>query len=366
MSEPLKFMYNAEFFERLCPIIKEAVPDFGERRFVYSVFDTTWADLELKQRTRQVTKALGACLSSEYPKAIETVVYICRLLQNRKVTLPTYPLIFLPDYIEQYGLDHFELSMQAIEESTKLVSAEFAIRPFIEKYPNETMKMMLNWSKHPHPAVRRLSSEGCRPRLPWGMGLPFLKSNPSPILPVLENLKADPSDSVRRSVANNINDIAKDHPEVALRISREWKGISRETDWIIKHGCRTLLKRGNVAALALHGFDPKAGGQIKKLKISETVHIGGSLNFQFEFVNNEKKAMQFRLDYIIDYITRSGHISAKIFKLSENRFEPGHCVLFKRKKSFVDCSTRMHFKGLHRLRIIANGIELASRKFFVQ
>ena len=366
MSEPLKFMYNSQFFERLCPVIKEAVPDFGERRFVYSVFDTTWADLELKQRTRQVTKALGKCLPSEYPKAIEAVVYICRLLQNRKHTLPTYPLIFLPDYIEQYGLDHFELSMQAIEESTKLVSAEFAIRPFIEKYPVETMKMMLKWSKHPHPAVRRLSSEGCRPRLPWGMGLPFLKQDPSSILPILENLKTDPSDSVRRSVANNINDIAKDHPEIALRISQQWKGASRETDWIIKHGCRTLLKRGNVEALTLHGFDPKASGRIKKLQISETVHIGGSLNFQFEFVNIEKKTTKFRIDYILDYITRSGHISTKIFKLSENRFEPGHWVLIKRKKSFADCSTRMHFKGAHQLRIMANGVELVCKKFFVQ
>jgi 3-methyladenine DNA glycosylase AlkC len=366
MSEPLKFMYNPQFFERLCPVIKEAVPDFGERRFVYNVFDTTWADLELKQRTRQVTKALGACLPSEYPKAIEAVVYICRLLQNRKGSLPRYPLIFLPDYIEQYGMDHFELSMQAIEESTKLVSAEFAIRPFIEKYPAETMAMMLKWSKHPHPAVRRLSSEGCRPRLPWGMGLPFLKNNPSPILPILENLKTDPSDSVRRSVANNLNDIAKDHPEIALRISQQWKGVSRETDWIIKQGCRTLLKHGNATVLALHGFDPKARGQIRKVQICETVHIGGSLNFQFEFVNNEKNTTQFRIDYIIDYITRSGQISTKIFKLSENRFEPGHRVLFKRQKSFANRSTRMHYKGLHRLRIVANGVQLASRKFLVQ
>jgi 3-methyladenine DNA glycosylase AlkC len=366
MGEPLKYMYNSQFFEHLCPVIKEVVPDFGERRFVYSVFDKTWPDLELKQRTRQVTKALGECLPSDYPKAIEMVVNICRLLQNRKGTLlPTYPLIFLPDYVEQYGMDHFELSMHAIEESTKLVSAEFAIRPFIAKYPSETMAMMLKWSKNSHVAVRRLSSEGCRPRLPWGMGLPFLKKDPSPILPILENLKTDPSESVRRSVANNLNDIAKDHPEIALRISQQWKSTGSETDWIIKHGCRTLLKRGNAKVLTLHGFNPKARGRIKNLKISEKVRIGESLNFQFEFMNSEKSSTRYRIDYIIDYLTRSGNISTKIFKLTEYRFEPGQQLLFKRKKSFANFSTRIHFKGHHQLRIMANGVELAARKFIV-
>lgn len=366
MSEPLKYMYNPQFFETLCPVIKAAVPDFGERRFVYSVFDATWPDLELKQRTRQVTKALGACLPSEYPKAIELLLCICKMLQNKTWTQSTYPFIFLPDYIEQYGLDHFELSMRAIEESTKLVSAEFAIRPFIERYPTETMKMMLEWSKHPHAAVRRLSSEGCRPRLPWGMGLPFLKKDPSLILPILENLKTDPSESVRRSVANNLNDIAKDHPNIALSLSHKWKGVSSETDWIIRHGCRTLLKRGNIDVLALHGFNTKARGQIRNLKVSENVNIGSMLNFQFDFINKEKSETRYRIDYIIDYVTRTGKLSTKIFKLSENRIEPGQSVLFKRKKSFADCSTRTHSKGRHQLRIIANGVELAARKFFVQ
>ena len=366
MSEQLKYMYNPQFFETLCPVIKEVVPDFRERQFVHAVFDRTWPDLELKQRTRHVTKAFGACLPSDYSKAIEQVLYICRLLQEKEKAQPRYPYIFLPDYIEQYGLNYFELSMRAIEESTKLVSAEFAIRPFIEKYPSQSLAMMLRWSKHSHPAVRRLSSEGCRPRLPWGMGLPFLKKDPTPILPILENLKADPSDSVRRSVANNLNDIAKDHPEIALSISQKWKGMSPETDWIVRHGCRTLLKRGHSTALRLHGLDPKAQGQIKKLHTDKEVAIGSSLNFQFKFVNIEKNPTRFRLEYVIDYITRSGSTSTKIFKIAENSFDPGKPILYKRKKSFVDCSTRTHFEGRHRLRIIANGIEVGTAKFYVQ
>ena len=223
MSEPLKFMYNVQFFERLVPVLKEVIPRFEERKFVYSVFDTAWADLELKQRTRQVTRALHRTLPSEYPQAVEMVIAISNLLRTKEKA-QSYPFIFLPEYIELYGMDHFSLSMKAIEESTKLVSAEFAIRPFIIRYPKETMATMLSWSKHPEASVRRLASEGCRPRLPWAMGLPDFKKDPGPILPILENLKNDSSEYVRRSVANNLNDIAKDHPDLALQIAKKWKG----------------------------------------------------------------------------------------------------------------------------------------------
>jgi 3-methyladenine DNA glycosylase AlkC len=365
MSEPLKYMYNAQFFEHLCPIIKEAVPNFGERTFVYQIFDKSWPELELKQRTRQVTKAFGASLPSDYAEAVEVMLRICRLLQTKKGTLPTYPFIFLPDYIEQFGLDHFDLSMRAIEESTKLVSAEFAIRRFIEKYPTKTMEVMLKWSKHPHAAVRRLSSEGCRPRLPWGVGLPQLKKDPSPILPILENLKGDQSDSVRRSVANNLNDIAKDHPEIALRLARKWKGISPDVDRTIKHGSRTLLKRGDPAVLIIHGFNPNARAEIKNFVVPEKVRIGQSLNFQFAFTNKQRTATQYRIDYAIDYVTRTGKKSTKVFKISEKSLPPAQTIVFHRNKSFADCATRVHYKGLHSLKIIANGIELAEREFFV-
>jgi len=213
--------------------------------------------------------------------------------------------------------------------------------------------------------VRRLSSEGCRPRLPWAMGLPDFKKDPSPILPILENLKADPSEYVRRSVANNLNDIGKDHPEIALQIARAWKGKSPETDWIIKHGCRTLLKRGHETALNLNGFDPKAKASVKEVTHSAKVAIGDRLDFGFTFLSQEKKSTRFRLEYAVDYQTRSGKVSRKIFKLTENTFEPFEPIQILRKQSFKDLTTRKHFKGRHYLRIFANGRELAGSEFFV-
>jgi 3-methyladenine DNA glycosylase AlkC len=364
MSEPLKYMYSANFFERLCPVLKTVIPEFEERKFVYSVFDREWPDLELKQRTRQITRALKQCLPTEYSKAIEMVISISALLRESERE-QSYPFIFLPEYIELYGLNHFNLSMKAIEESTRLVSAEFAIRPFILRYPRETMTHMLAWSRHPEPSVRRLSSEGCRPRLPWAVGLPDFKKDPSPILPILENLKNDPSEYVRRSVANNLNDIAKDHPELVLQIARKWKGMGPETDWIIKHGCRTLLKRGNADVLNLHGFNPKSKASVKEFKVPKKITIGDHLNFEFEFFSREKNSTLFRLEYAIDYRTSSGKISRKIFKITESTFEPYEPIHIRRKQSFRDLTTRKHFKGKHFLRILANGKEMAGNEFFV-
>ena len=203
-------MYNVKFFERLCPVLKKVIPNFNERKFIHAVFDDKWPDLELKQRTRHITLALHQCLPDDFVHAVDIIVNISATLK-REGWEQHYPFIFLPDYIEVYGLENFSVSMKGLEECTKLVSAEFAIRPFIIRYQEQAMKKMLSWSTHPDATVRRLSSEGCRPRLPWAMGLPDFKKDPSPIMPILENLRADPSEYVRRSVANNLNDIAKDN-----------------------------------------------------------------------------------------------------------------------------------------------------------
>ena len=269
MSEPLKNMYNVKFFEQLCPVLKSVVPDFNEQTFIYAVFDTTWPDLELKQRTRQVTTALHKCLQGDYSEAANAIVRISQLLRENKDNEQSYPFIFLPDYIALYGLEHHSISMKAIEETTKLVSAEFAIRPFIIRYPKETMKQMLVWTKHQNHSVRRLASEGCRPRLPWAQALPDFKKDPTPVLNIIENLKCDASEYVRRSVANNLNDIAKDNPAIALQTARKWQGKSPLTDWIVKHGCRTLLKKGTPKILNARG--KKSTGN-KSMAFIKNVH----------------------------------------------------------------------------------------------
>jgi hypothetical protein len=198
------------------------------------------------------------------------------------------------------------------------------------------------------------------------MGIPALKKIPDPILPILENLKTDPSEYVRRSVANNLNDIAKDHPELVLKIVKRWLGKHPDTDKIIKHGCRTLLKKGDEHALILHGFNSQSRAGVTTFSLSKKkIKIGDSLNFEFDFVNREKSATNFRLEYAIDYLTSTGKTSRKIFKITESNFLPGQPISLQRKQSFRNLTTRKHFKGRHLLTILANGKKVAAKEFMV-
>ncbi|HEX6893073.1 MAG TPA: DNA alkylation repair protein [Chryseolinea sp.] len=365
MAELLKHMYNPQFFERLNAVLIETVPMFDERRFIFKVFDRTWPDLELKQRTRQITIALHEFMPSEFPEAAKVVTSISRSIQSREKKEQSYPFIFLPDYIELYGLENFDESMKAIEEITKLVSAEFAIRQFILKYPDAAMKQMRLWSKHKNPAVRRLASEGCRPRLPWSQELTMFRKDPSPILPILENLKTDPSEYVRRSVANNLNDIAKDNPSLVIKTARRWKSDSQETKWIIRHGCRTLLKKGVEEALRMHGFKTDRRCTVDHLNVSKTVRIGDYLAFDFVFRNLEKRSEQFRIEYVVHYLTSTGKISPKVFKIGEYNIEATSSVSISRRQSFKNFTTRKHYKGKHTLTILINGKPKARQDFEV-
>ncbi len=365
MAELLKYMYNPQFFERLNAVLIETIPSFDERRFIFRIFDCTWPDLELKQRTRQVTLALHEFMPKEFPEAAKIITSISGALRCRKEKEQSYPFIFLPDYIELYGLENFDESMKAIEEVTKLVSAEFAIRQFILKYPDAAMRQMMLWSRHEDPSVRRLASEGCRPRLPWSQELTMFRKDPSPILPILENLKADPSEYVRRSVANNLNDIAKDNPSLVIKTAKHWKSDSQETNWIIRHGCRTLLKKGVEQVLRMHGFKTDRRCGVQGLKVSKNVKIGDYLTFDFVFRNLEKSTEQFRIEYIVHYLTSKGKISPKVFKIGEYKVEAGGSISISRRQSFRNFTTRKHYSGKHTLTILVNGKPKARQDFMV-
>ena len=289
MAEPFKNMYNKQFFDLFTKDLRLVIDDFDAHGFVSQIMDDEWEGRELKQRWIHITSILKKFLPADYKEAIAKIL---ELLDHVKSTRPDFSVIddtkfglmleygvILNNYVEQYGLDDYETSVKAIEKITQFTSCEFVTHPFIIKYPDEMMKQMLVWSKHEHWGVRRLSSEGCRPRLPWAMALPNLKKDPTPIIPILENLKNDPARFVRLSVANNLNDIAKDNPEIVIDLAKKWKGESKEVDWIIKHGCRTLLKQGIPEVMELFGFDSIRNNismedfQISSLKVK----VGDSL-----------------------------------------------------------------------------------------
>jgi 3-methyladenine DNA glycosylase AlkC len=225
------------------------------------------------------------------------------------------------------------------------------------------MAYMRAWAEDKNHHVRRLASEGCRPRLPWASALPAFKKDPTLILLVLEKLKDDESEYVRKSVANNLNDISKDHPDLVLDICERWYGVSRNTDWIVKHACRSLLKAGNERALALFSFADPAGISVEKLALDQFVlAIGAALRFSFELVVNTEEPRQLRLEYRVYYLKASGKSSAKIFQLREDTFPPGRHPI-SRKHSFEERTTRKHYPGQHHLSIVVNGLEMAKVSF---
>ncbi|HNM27872.1 MAG TPA: hypothetical protein PKL15_20665, partial [Saprospiraceae bacterium] len=198
------------------------------------------------------------------------------------------------------------------------------------------------------------------------MGVPALKRDPAPILPVLENLRDDPAETVRRSVANNLNDIAKDHPELVLDIAQRWYGQSPQTDWVVRHACRGLLKKGHPAALAHFGFEQGITGvSVDSLQLTGPVAIGSALDFSFVVKNDNPDTVTLRIEYGIDYLTGTGKVSSKVFKIKEMVMSAGASESIARRQRFTDFTTRKHYPGLHRLRILVNGMALTEQTFQV-
>ena len=195
------------------------------------------------------------------------------------------------------------------------------------------------------------------------MALPKFKHDPSRILPVLEKLRNDDSDFVRRSVANNLNDISKDHPELVLEVCEDWYGHTKNTDWIVKHACRTLLKAGNPRAMRLFGYSDPSHISVETLTIQQTsLLIGETLQFSFTLLINQEKTSKVRLEYAVYYLKANGTHNKKVFKIAENSYEPGEHT-FSQKRSCKDMSTRKHYAGRHHIGIIVNGVEMAKVSF---
>ncbi|MBI3883291.1 MAG: DNA alkylation repair protein [Sphingobacteriales bacterium] len=358
----LKDLYSPAFYDNFSNSLSAILPSFSKKEFIKKIYTEDFNNKELKERMKHTTKVLYDFLPADFSKAAILIPAIITELKKNN-TSGRLEFIFFPDYVETYGINDFESSIKAIEFITHFVSCEFAVRPFIVQYGDKMIDQMKNWSLHKSEDVRRLASEGCRPRLPWGMGLATLKKDPAPILPILENLKNDPSEYVRRSVANNLNDIAKDNPELVLKIAASWKGKSKETDAIIKHGSRTLLKQGHTEILKHFGLD-STHIQLTSFKIENPViKIGESVAFSFTICNNFPGQQTVRLEYGVYYKTQKGQSARKVFKISERIYQPKQKETIHRKQKFTIITTRKFYVGEHQLSIIVNGQESKKATF---
>lgn len=357
MPEKLKnLFFTASFVADLGEALHRACPELDTDKFTGLVFDTSWEGRELKDRMRHITHCLHQTLDKEYPDAL-------KLLIEAAPSFHGFDTMVFPDYVQCYGLDHWDLSLPALALFTPLCSSEYAVRPFIDQDPQRAMEYLYSWAGDENEHVRRLASEGCRPRLPWGMALPQFKKDPSPILPVLERLKDDPSEYVRKSVANNLNDISKDHPEWVLDVCERWYGHSVNTDWIVKHACRGLLKAGNRRAMHLLGLGETENVSVANLTLDRrTLCIGEELPFTFKLRVDTEDACPVRLEYAVEYARPGGKASRRVFQIRQQIFDPGTHVI-SRKLSLADQSTRKHYPGQHRITIFVNGVEMAQAAF---
>jgi 3-methyladenine DNA glycosylase AlkC len=356
MAQPLKRLYTPAYVKRLAGNIAAVEPDFAAAQFVSAVLGRGWKSLELKQRVRRISTSLGEHLPGEYPAQLATLT---RIAPDHAGLLG----LFLPDFVEVHGQDDVVGSIPALQYFTQFSSSEFAVRPFIVRYEDHMMQVMRAWASLGNEHVRRLASEGCRPRLPWGRALERFIEDPTPILPILERLRADPSEYVRRSVANNLNDIGKDHPDLVLDTARRWLGESEATDQLVKHGCRTLLKRGDQRALKLFGQHDAVPVKAQLTLAAKTVSIGKSLGFAV--VLRSAAATHARIEYAIDFVKKSGATSRKVFKIGDRKLVPKAPLRIERRHRFTDFTTRKHYPGAHRIAVLVNGVERARKKVAV-
>jgi len=346
MAERLKdIFFTRSSINTFADTIQRFYSDFNKKKFIDVMFDESFKAKEVKEKMRHTTQSLHETLPEFYTEALA-------ILSKAAPAVKGFEALAFPDYVALYGMNDWELSLPALVHFTKYYTSELAIRPFLDKDPE---------TEDENPNVRRLASEGCRPRLPWAMALPKFKKDPSPILPVLEKLKNDDSENVRRSVSNNLNDISKDHPGVVLDICERWYGQSKETDKIVKHACRTMLKAGNKRALSIFGYSGLSSMRVNHLKSSkDIIHIGETLVFSFDLSIKEKSKA--RLEYAVFFVKAKGQLSKKVFKITEKDYAPGTYSISK-KHSFADMSTRKHYGGKHHISIIVNGAEMAKISF---
>jgi len=355
--EPLKEMFNRGYYRKLGEAFQEAAPGFDTSKFVKDV-TVDLDSLSLNQRMRNTSLVLHNYLPYTYSRNIAMMMEVIQRMSKG------YTALVFPDYVSVYGLNDFNTSMKALKYFTSFGSSEFAIREFLKRDFIRTINVMYGWSEDTNIHVRRLASEGSRPRLPWSFKLDEVIRNPKVTLPILENLKSDNELYVRKSVANHLNDISKDSPQYVFSVVKKWDRQNPNTSWIIKRGCRSLIKQGDGTSLALFNYSSQVSTRLEKFKLnSAAIKLNTSLQFGFDLVSTAASNQKLILHYRIHYRKRSGSLSPKVFSLKEITLHPGDRVRISKNQRFADLTTRKHFAGVHKLEILVNGKVAGSRKF---
>ncbi|WP_320198070.1 DNA alkylation repair protein [Agrobacterium sp. rho-13.3] len=353
----LKEIFNRERLQHIADQTKAVHPPLDTAAFM----TLATADLEslgIMQRMRQVATSLHATLPGDYPANIAILKALAPRINHG------FASISLAEYVALYGLDHFDLSMDALKYVTRFGSAEFAIRPFILANMPRALALMEEWSRDENEHVRRLACEGSRPRLPWSFQLKALIDDPEPVRTILDNLKTDEALYVRKSVANHLNDITKSNPDWVLRLIETWPKDNKHTVWIVRQALRTLIKKGHADALAHLGAHEKADIRLDEFRVSpESVALGNPVRISAAFTSTAAKPQKLVVDYTVHYVKKSGGASPKVFKWKEIDLQPGERVALSISRAIRDFTTRKHYAGKHGIVLVINGETVAETAF---
>lgn len=348
-----KLWIDRKLLEKIATSISKHHSGFDSKKFIQISRELDL--LELKPRVRRVRDELRELLPKDYPKALKVL-----LRAFAEGNLEGFDLWPFTEFIQTYGLDHPRESLEALKKITRKFTGEFAVRPFLKKHHKTTMDFLRECATDTDVHVRRWVSEGSRPRLPWGERLDVFIQNPRATLVFLDHLRHDSELYVRKSVANHLNDIAKDHPEVVIEVLRRWKKSvpshhSEKIDWITRHSLRTLIKAGHPDAMALMGVSPPKV-EVSKLRIDGSkFREGQSMKFSFDIQSKSPQSQKLIVDYVIHYVKSNGKTAPKVFKLKTLTLNPSEKVSIVKSHSLKRVTTRKHYPGSHTVEIQING-----------
>ena len=357
MAELLKHRLAKTAIERIASVLSRIHPQFAASDFIQQSLDGLDA-LELKERVQHIITVLAQHFSPDFAETAQVLQQVPAHWQTNTEQgdygFAAWPLI---DYVAVYGLKHPEIALQTLKILTPLFTAEFAIRPFLHLHFDVTYSYLQAWAKDENPHVRRLASEGCRPRLPWGQRVPYLMKSPDVIIAVLEQLKDDDSDYVRRSVANNLNDISKDYPDVVVTLAQKW--LAKPTahrQAIIKRATRGLVKSGHADALAMLGYSQAFNLQNVSFSLNKTeISMDETVQLSLSFLLLE--AQNLVIDYALHLPRANGKKSVKVFKWKTGLLAAGQHQL-SQNYTFKVITTRRYYLGEHDFEVLVNGQSL--------
>jgi 3-methyladenine DNA glycosylase AlkC len=358
--QPFKASVGSALVEELARRLLAIHPAFPATQFIAEVVPQL-EPLELKGRVAAIAAGLRRHLPPDYPTTVRLLLALLGppLAEAEGMFGDGWLLWPVAAFVEHYGLEHFDESLEAMHAITQRHTAEFAIRPFLLRYPAQTLEALERWASDPSFHVRRLVSEGTRPRLPWAMRLPAFLDNPARVLALLERLKDDPSPYVRKSVANNLNDIAKDHPELVLATLARWQhGASPERQWVIRHALRTLVKQGHPEALRLLGAEVPEVELVALELTPAALRIGETLTIAVTLRSAAASPQLLVVDYVLHLPGARGAARAKVFKLRSQVLAAGATLRLVKQHSFVPVTVRRLYPGPHRIALQVNGVLL--------